>query len=771
MKTFSTFSRAAAMTILAIVALSIIGQGTALAGNAVGTLYAPYNFAYNPTHYAAVAGSTYTAWIRGATDVSGSTINVYIKSSNFGNQTVVGTKDLSDGPNSYKFTFTVPVSGWCQTSVVAYGTNGNNIATGRFGFAFVDGSGNIIESCVVCTLAASASATPILCNGGSSTVTVSATGGTPPYVGTGSFNVGAGTYTYTVTDAKNCSASASVNISQPSALTASSSATPILCNGGSSTVSVSAEGGTPPYSGTGDFSVLAGSWSYTVTDANGCSASTSGSVGEPELLVASASAQIYICNAAPFVGGSVDLSVSGGTPPYSYLWSNGATTEDIAGLVSGSYSVVVTDGNGCNLEANATVRCEVRRSECQEDVTLPAPAICNTTGNLFASPSGYGQYIWEITSQSPANSGWAITSGANSQTVTYTAGNAGSSAVFQLIRADASGSSLCEYTLTCTQPEGHRTFTQGFYGSTSGKDCLGRTAVQIEALVLSSGGNLFIGSVGRSFVVLPGQASQLNRIMPGGGTASVLPAGSWTVSTIALKNGKINNVLLSQTIALGLNMRYDATLGSFQLVRSFSTVAMNCDGTAKLNASASSFSIPQSVLTALGANKSVADLFAFASSVLGGGNRLGASLSDINSAVDAINRGFDEGRQLVPAPVISSSAPNGDVTESVVGEESVELPKEFSLGANYPNPFNPSTMISFSLPEMSNVTLEVYNLLGQKVATLVDGLTDAGVHSVTWNAGSTQQQLASGMYIYRIQASSLTSSKSFVQMRKMVLTK
>ena len=51
------------MTILAIVALSIIGQGTALAGNAVGTLYAPYNFAYNPTHYAAVVGSTYTAWI------------------------------------------------------------------------------------------------------------------------------------------------------------------------------------------------------------------------------------------------------------------------------------------------------------------------------------------------------------------------------------------------------------------------------------------------------------------------------------------------------------------------------------------------------------------------------------------------------------------------------------------------------------------------------------------------------------------------------------
>src|SRR5205823_883623 len=95
--------------------------------------------------------------------------------------------------------------------------------------------------------------TPILCNGGNSTVTVSAEGGTGPYNGTGTFSHGAGTYSYTVTDANSCTATTTGDITQPTAIVPASSNTPILCNGGSSTVTVSAEGGTGPYSGTGTF--------------------------------------------------------------------------------------------------------------------------------------------------------------------------------------------------------------------------------------------------------------------------------------------------------------------------------------------------------------------------------------------------------------------------------------------------------------------------------------------------------------------------------------
>src|SRR5213075_1156154 len=100
---------------------------------------------------------------------------------------------------------------------------------------------------------ASSSNTPILCHGGNSTVTVSASGGLTPYAGTGTFSHAAGTYSYTVTDAHSCTATTTGTISEPSALSASSSKTAILCQGGNSTVTVSATGGTTPYNGTGTF--------------------------------------------------------------------------------------------------------------------------------------------------------------------------------------------------------------------------------------------------------------------------------------------------------------------------------------------------------------------------------------------------------------------------------------------------------------------------------------------------------------------------------------
>src|SRR5439155_1495459 len=161
-------------------------------------------------------------------------------------------------------------------------------------------------------IVASSSNTAILCHGGSSTVTVSATGGTGPYGGTGTFSVPAGTYSYTVTDHNGCMSTTTGDITEPSTVVASSSNTAILCQGGNSTVTVSATGGTAPYTGTGTFSVPAGTYSYTVTDANSCTSTTTGTITEPSTaLSASSSNTAILCN-----GGSstVTVSATGGTP-------------------------------------------------------------------------------------------------------------------------------------------------------------------------------------------------------------------------------------------------------------------------------------------------------------------------------------------------------------------------------------------------------------------------------------------------------------------------
>src|SRR5207302_188573 len=111
-----------------------------------------------------------------------------------------------------------------------------------------------------------------------------------PYSRTGVFTVSAGTFSYTVTDANGCTAVTSITITEPSALSAASSqGVAIACHGGSTTVTVSASGGTAPYSGSGTFSVGAGTFSYTVTDANGCTAVTSVTITEPSALSAASS--------------------------------------------------------------------------------------------------------------------------------------------------------------------------------------------------------------------------------------------------------------------------------------------------------------------------------------------------------------------------------------------------------------------------------------------------------------------------------------------------
>ncbi len=116
------------------------------------------------------------------------------------------------------------------------------------------------------------------------------------------------------------------------------------------------------------------------------------------------------------------------------------------------------------------------------------------------------------------------------------------------------------------------------------------------------------------------------------------------------------------------------------------------------------------------------------------------------------NWAFDGGGSVVPEQSFC-----GLYFEHETGiDENASLPGEFSLVQNHPNPFNATTTIKYSLPEESNVTIEIYDILGRKIETLISGIQPAGWHSVVWNA----ENQPSGIYFYSIKAGEYAESKN-----------
>ncbi|MBI4646522.1 MAG: SprB repeat-containing protein, partial [Bacteroidia bacterium] len=215
-----------------------------------------------------------------------------------------------------------------------------------------------------CYLTVSISAsTNVSCFGGNDgEATVLAENGTIPYLYLWSdgqttetaVNLTAGTYSVTVTDDINCTAITNVTITEPALLVTTIAGANISCNGaddGSADLTVT--GGTIPYAfawsnteSSEDISSLSPATYYvTVTDFNGCIAIDSVEISEPDILVTNITGTEVTCNGSN--DGSADLTVTGGTSSYNFAWSNGAITEDISGLIAGTYTVIVTDNNDC----------------------------------------------------------------------------------------------------------------------------------------------------------------------------------------------------------------------------------------------------------------------------------------------------------------------------------------------------------------------------------------------------------------------------------------
>jgi phosphatidylserine/phosphatidylglycerophosphate/cardiolipin synthase-like enzyme len=288
---------------------------------------------------------------------------------------------------------------------------------------------NVTASAVVNANASECASTgkaTVTAGGGTTPYTYSWTGGSTNAVASG---LSAGSYTVTVKDNNGCSATASITITAPANITASAvvNANASEC-ASTGKATVTAGGGTTPYtySWTGGNTnavasgLSAGSYTVTVKDNNGCSATASIAITAPATISISASITASVsCYGGD--NGSASSGVSGGTSPYAYFWSGGGGTNSYAtGLSAGTYTVMVKDTNGCSATATATV------SQPATSVLVSTSPIVNVlcmggnNGSISSATTGGTApytYLWSDANTQTSAIATALTAGTYTITV------------------------------------------------------------------------------------------------------------------------------------------------------------------------------------------------------------------------------------------------------------------------------------------------------------------------------------------------------------------
>ena len=303
---------------------------------------------------------------------------------------------------------------------------------------------------------------------------------------------------------------------------------------------------------------------------------------------------------------------------------------------------------------------------------------------------------------------------------------------------------LCLLVTVDECPDFFCSLTQGFYGNPGGMYCDSLTTEQLLDSLLAEG-NLVVGSNGNTMTFYAGDAQCIMDLLPGGGPAKTISGANDCVSHpgIQIKQGEIFNILLAQTITLGLNLRLDDNLGSLEISSDTLVTAPSsgCIGEGDTIAGDwTKYAFPLDVYNELTQNgtvtATVSDLFDLANDALGG-QPVSSSLGSIAQAVDLFNVAFDECRfgyfQVEPQ---TANAPAGPI----VGEDLSNGNLDVDM-AVYPNPFRNSTKIEFTSQADQRISMEVYSLTGVKVAGLFEANVEAGrTYTIHYNGEDNIRQ-------------------------------
>jgi subtilisin-like proprotein convertase family protein len=442
-------------------------------GNAQGSIdititggNTPYTYSWsnggNTQDLVNLSAGTYSCVI---TDQSGCMISTptYTVNNQSGGFSIFNTDADDEVCSNGAGSITLFLSGGSAPYTYTWSTGANtsslsNLSAGTYSCTVADASGCSVNTGNITivndpgTLAlTNVASMPETCGNGAGSLSVSFTGGTSPYSiqwSTGAttstiVNLSAGSYTCQVTDAQGCvtGTSASVSNNAGTLVINNMIASNETCGDQTGAVSLLTGGGTAPLSyswSNGATSqnisnLHAGTFSVTVTDANGCTANNSVVVGNNAGTLAAG----ITSQSSPLCGnsnGAINITVSGGTLPYTYAWSNGAGSEDISGLAPGSYSCTITDGAGCKVIIGPVTLTNSSGSLAIATNTVTNEVCNNNQGAVSLAVSGGTTpyvYAWSNGGNTPAisnlNSGVytvSVTDGSGcSTTGSYTVGN------------------------------------------------------------------------------------------------------------------------------------------------------------------------------------------------------------------------------------------------------------------------------------------------------------------------------------------------------------